>query len=472
MQNDKIKEYWEGEAGIYSEGIKAELKSETAENWKNLILEYAPEKEHLEVLDVGCGPGFFEITLGKEGHHGTGIDITENMIHEAKENVKAAGLSADLMTMDCHNLNFPDETFDMVICRNITWTLDNPQKAYREWLRVLKKGGRLLVSDACWYLHLYDEEKKKRRKRGLGESLILNIQDNHVRTMNEEKRNCEHLHRFPAPRRAGGICHGRPPGEKTWHGISEVNNMNRKLKSLLAMVCVLALTLAMSVCAFAADTVTEDEVANYKSAAETLISQIAGFSDEEIENYLAQDDAFTTATMESWKSVKDELGAYSSIVSQDVEKDGDVVTISTVAQFEKAKADVVLMLDLGQQMYTSMTYSVQYSLAANMQRAGMNTLMGIGIVFLMLLFLSFVIGLFKYIEKFQNVGKKKAAEEAPKAEEAPAPAIAQSEAADEDFADDLELVAVISAAIAAYENTSGDSFVVRSIKKSNKWHRA
>ena len=248
--------------------------------------------------------------------------------------------------------------------------------------------------------------------------------------------------------------------------------MNRKLKSLLAMICVLALTLTMSVCAFAADEVTDDEVANYKSAAETLISQIAGFSDEEIETYLAQNDAFTTATMESWKGVKDELGAYSSIVSQNVEKDGDVVTISTVAQFEKAKADVVLMLDLGQQMYTSMTYSVQYSLAANMQRAGMNKLMGIGIVFLMLVFLSFVIGLFKYIEKFQNVGKKKAAEEAPKAEEAPAPAIAQSEAADEDFADDLELVAVISAAIAAYENTSGDSFVVRSIKKSNKWHRA
>lgn len=238
------------------------------------------------------------------------------------------------------------------------------------------------------------------------------------------------------------------------------------------MICVLALTLTMSVCAFAADEVTDDEVANYKSAAETLISQIAGFSDEEIETYLAQNDAFTTATMESWKGVKDELGAYSSIVSQNVKKDGDVVTISTVAQFEKAKADVVLMLDLGQQMYTSMTYSVQYSLAANMQRAGMNTLMGIGIVFLMLVFLSFVIGLFKYIEKFQNVGKKKAAEEAPKAEEAPAPAIAQSEAADEDFADDLELVAVISAAIAAYENTSGDSFVVRSIKKSNKWHRA
>lgn len=248
--------------------------------------------------------------------------------------------------------------------------------------------------------------------------------------------------------------------------------MKRKLKSLLAIICVLALTLAMSVCAFAADEVTEEEAANYKSAAETLISQISGFSDEDIETYLAQNDAFTTEVLESWKSVKDELGAYSSIVSQEVEKDGEQVTVSTVAQFEKAKADVALTLDLSKQAYTSMTYSVQYSLADNMQRAGMNTLMGIGIVFLMLVFLSFVIGLFKYIDKIQNAGKKKVAEEAPKTEAAPAPAIAQSEAADEDFADDLELVAVISAAIAAYENTSGDSFVVRSIKKSNKWHRA
>lgn len=161
MQNDKIKEYWEGEAGIYSEGIKEELQSETAWNWKNLILEHAPEKEHLEVLDVGCGPGFFEVMLGKEGHHVTGIDITENMISEAKANVAAAGQTAELMTMDCHNLKFADNTFDLVICRNLTWTLDDPQKAYQEWFRVLKKGGRLFVSDACWYLHLYDEEQKK-----------------------------------------------------------------------------------------------------------------------------------------------------------------------------------------------------------------------------------------------------------------------------------------------------------------------
>ena len=146
----------------------------------------------------------------------------------------------------------------------------------------------------------------------------------------------------------------RPPGEKTWHGISEVNNMNRKLNKFIDDgLCTGSDTchVRMCICSRCRDrglTVSDSRCPRQ----ETLISQIAGFSDEEIENYLAQDDAFTTATMESWKSVKDELGAYSSIVSQDVEKDGDVVTISTVAQFEKAKADVVLMLDSGQQMYT------------------------------------------------------------------------------------------------------------------------
>ena len=233
------------------------------------------------------------------------------------------------------------------------------------------------------------------------------------------------------------------------------------------------MTLAMSVSVFAAETeVTEEEAANYKAAAESLIVQIAGFTDEEIDMYLQQDDAFTTTVLESWKSVRDELGSYSSIVSQEVDREDDIVTVNTVAQFEKAKADVNLVLDLGQQVYTSMSYNVDYPMSVTMQRAGMNTLMGIGIVFLMLVFLSFVIGLFKYISKIQdNLTKKKAQEEAPAA--APAAAVVPAaEAADEDFADDLELVAVISAAIAAYENTSGDSFVVRSIKKSKNWRRA
>ena len=50
--------------------------------------------------------------------------------------------------------------FDVVISRNLTWNLKDPKRAYEEWCRVLKPGGKLLNFDANWYGYLYDEEKR------------------------------------------------------------------------------------------------------------------------------------------------------------------------------------------------------------------------------------------------------------------------------------------------------------------------
>ena len=111
------------------------------------------------------------------------------------------------------------------------------------------------------------------------------------------------------------------------------------------------------------------------------------------------------------------------------------------------------------------------AMGEKMEQAGLNTLMGIGIVFLMLIFLSFLISQFKHIS---NLTEKKDSKSAAPAAPAPAPAPAEEEQ-EEELADDGELVAVIAAAIAAYEgSTSTDGFVVRSIKRSktNKWKRA
>lgn len=96
------------------------------------------------------------------------------------------------------------------------------------------------------------------------------------------------------------------------------------------------------------------------------------------------------------------------------------------------------------------------SLGAIMQEAGLNTLMGLGIVFLVLIFLSFIISLFRLIPK---PGKP----EAPKAAPVSAPATAAVE--EEEETDDLELVAVITAAIAASEGKSPEGYVVRSIRR-------
>ena len=111
-----------------------------------------------------------------------------------------------------------------------------------------------------------------------------------------------------------------------------------------------------------------------------------------------------------------------------------------------------------------------------MAEATVNTIIGITVVFLALLFISFVISLFKYINKFeQKLAEKKAGKApAPKAEPAPAPAPV-AEVAPE--MDDLELIAVITAAIHAYEEAQGNvvegDLVVRSIKKRNsRWQNA
>ena len=99
-----------------------------------------------------------------------------------------------------------------------------------------------------------------------------------------------------------------------------------------------------------------------------------------------------------------------------------------------------------------------------MGEAGLNTAMGLGIVFCALAFISLIISIEGKI--FGSLGKKKAA---PKTPEAPAPAPAVVEEVEEE-ADDTELVAVITAAIYAYEAENGgevpaDGLVVRSIRR-------
>ena len=117
-----------------------------------------------------------------------------------------------------------------------------------------------------------------------------------------------------------------------------------------------------------------------------------------------------------------------------------------------------------------MTVNAHFSLGEILQKAGLNTILGMGTVFAVLIFIAFIISLFKYISVIEDAlkGKKnKKTEEIAvvKSEDSTA------EVESSDLSSDLELVAVIAAAIAAAEGTSTDSFVVRSIRRrpSNKW---
>lgn len=165
MIQGKIEKYWTQASENYSSIIKDELKSYRPDEWRSLILSKAPDKQVLDVLDIGTGPGFFAIILSQAGHRVTGIDYAEGMIERARKNAKKLGVEPQFIQMDGHKLHFEEGSFDLIISRNVTWTLADPVKMYRQWLKVLRPGGRLLIFDANWHLHYYNKDLKKEVER-------------------------------------------------------------------------------------------------------------------------------------------------------------------------------------------------------------------------------------------------------------------------------------------------------------------
>ena len=108
------------------------------------------------------------------------------------------------------------------------------------------------------------------------------------------------------------------------------------------------------------------------------------------------------------------------------------------------------------------------SMADKLKTAGLNTIICICVVFVVLIFISLIISLFKYINKAETAiaaRKARKAEDKNISEAAIDNTISQITAKEEEELNDLELVAVIAAAIAAATGTSTDDFVVRSIRK-------
>lgn len=178
----QIEEYWTGRAEGYSQVNRHELETGQDDVWLAEIRKHLPDREHLNILDVGTGPGFFAILLARAGYDVTAVDYTEAMLAEAKKNAGALAKKIRFRRMDAQHLEFPDQTFDVVISRNLTWNLENPEQAYTEWMRVLKKDGKLLNFDANWYGHLFDEEKRREYEEDRRQVELLQMEDHYTCT--------------------------------------------------------------------------------------------------------------------------------------------------------------------------------------------------------------------------------------------------------------------------------------------------
>lgn len=144
----EVVEYWTGRTEAFAALRQSEYAGEKRGQWTREILRMLPEGENLRILDAGTGTGFFSLLLGAMGHRVTGIDLTQSMVDRARAESLRLGIPAEFLVMDAESPDFPDQTFDLVVSRNLTWNLPHLERAYAEWLRVLKPGGRLINFDA------------------------------------------------------------------------------------------------------------------------------------------------------------------------------------------------------------------------------------------------------------------------------------------------------------------------------------
>ena len=167
----KNNEYWSGRAEGYSQVNREELEGVQNGNWSGLldtrIRGHFPDRDRssIRVLDVGTGPGFFSIILTRLGYDVTAVDYTESMLEKAKENAGELADKIEFLHMNAEALEFADDTFDVIVSRNVTWNLPDPEKAYRSWSRVLRPNGLMLNFDANWYAYLYDDEARELYER-------------------------------------------------------------------------------------------------------------------------------------------------------------------------------------------------------------------------------------------------------------------------------------------------------------------
>ena len=157
----RVTHYWSHRAENFEPQRLREYESEKKERWLAEFQRYLPKDcGRLRVLDLGTGTGYFAFLFAADGHDVVGIDLTAHMIEKAKEASETLGLPVDFRVMDAEHPDLEEESFDVLVTRNLTWTLPHLPAAYHEWYHLLKPGGVLINFDADYanYAELNDPE--------------------------------------------------------------------------------------------------------------------------------------------------------------------------------------------------------------------------------------------------------------------------------------------------------------------------
>lgn len=238
------------------------------------------------------------------------------------------------------------------------------------------------------------------------------------------------------------------------------------MRKSLALLAILACMLGLCACGSQVSPIVENPLCTPEEAAsigENTVDNMDRIVRGDMMDQYESDEVSYNGLV-GWKAALEEIGEYQGVqdISSDIGSDRLVIDVTAAG----TKHDAVVEMIFTAEGCESITTSVQYSMGELMTKAGLNTLIGMGTVFVVLILICLIITSFNLIPKIQALFSKDKTE--PKktiTEEAVDKTIAQIIKQEDD---DLELVAVISAAIAQYEGSApgtSDGFVVRSIRK-------
>lgn len=256
-------------------------------------------------------------------------------------------------------------------------------------------------------------------------------------------------------------------------------------KRLLVLGMVIVCALGLTACGPAKEGLDQDATDQAIEVSDMYIEQVGQIVEAGNISQVINANEELAPIFENWEKGMADLGSISETVSHTVKPDGKKMIVNTLVtgtlldpNGAARTADIELIYNTKTFELESLSVNVKYTMAELMTKAGLNTLIGMATVFTILILIMIVISCFKIINKIETsiADKKKKATETDKAVDNTIAQIIENEELAEE--DDNEIIAVISAAIAAYEAETGtvsaDGVVIRSIRKVNKskWQNA